>query len=192
MISKKGLGLATEIIIMAIVISVILLFLGIGLLVVIHACIVGRSIRNNTATERGNNSSTETLTEDDIEKLPSYDFIAKSKGSSPVDCAVCLDNFKVGDKCRQLPICKHSFHAQCVDEWILKKPICPICRTTADSRRLVSGEESSRFSDDTQTTEFSSSNLSDSSIQISAGNSHRIEIRDNTLLSHEFTVSQSD
>lgn len=199
MFRNKDFGLAAEIIVMAIVISVILLFVGIGLLVVIHACLVQRSIRHNPATDdnqRGNNNNPATLTKDDIEKLPSYEFIAKSRGSSPVDCAVCLDNFKVGDKCRLLPICKHSFHAKCVDEWILKKPICPICRTTADSRRFVAvGEESSHFSDDVQTTELSSS-VSDASFQLSAGNSHRIDISD-TLLSDfygtdELTLNPTD
>lgn len=150
--SSKDIGLATEIIIMAIVISVILLFVGIGLLVLIHACVVGRSFRNNSAAERGSPERRINMSQDDLEKLPSYDFIAKSKGSSPVDCAVCLENFKVGEKCRLLPICKHSFHAHCVDEWLVKIPICPICRTSAaDSKKSrpgqAIGEESSHFSD---------------------------------------------
>ncbi|XP_002517352.3 RING-H2 finger protein ATL39 [Ricinus communis] len=152
--SNNNLGLAAEIIIMAIVVSVILLFVGIGLLVFIHACIIGRSFRNNDPANDPTGSTdspgrTTSISADDLEKLPSFDFIAKSKGSSPVDCAVCLDNFRAGDKCRLLPICKHSFHAQCVDEWLLKTPICPICRASAGSRRggVAIGEESSHLSD---------------------------------------------
>ncbi|KAH7577378.1 hypothetical protein JRO89_XS01G0242300 [Xanthoceras sorbifolium] len=133
---------------MAIIISVILLFLGIGALIFIHICVVARTFRrgfsNGRMGERGSIGST-SMSRDDVEKLPCYDYIAKSKGSSPVDCAVCLDDFKKGDKCRLLPICNHSFHAKCVDEWLLKNPNCPICRSTANSRRF--GEESSRFSD---------------------------------------------
>ena len=43
---------------------------------------------------------------DDLEKLPCYDYVDNSKGnntSSPVDCAVCLENLITGDKCRFLP-----------------------------------------------------------------------------------------
>ncbi|RVX08753.1 putative RING-H2 finger protein ATL49 [Vitis vinifera] len=165
--STDVVGAATQIIVMAIVISLILLFLGIGVLVIIHVCIVGRAFRggfgNGRMVERGNPRST-SMSLDDLDKLPCFHFQAKEKGSSsPVDCAVCLDNFKMGDKCRLLPLCNHSFHAQCVDSWLLKTPICPICRTSADFRKgsLVSGEESSHFSDtgnelrESQTTERS-------------------------------------
>lgn len=137
---------------MAIIISVIFLFLGIGALIFIHVCIVARTfraglIRNNVGgvmVERSSIGST-SMSRDDVEKLPCYEYLAKSKGSSPIECAVCLDNFNKGDKCRLLPICNHSFHAQCVDAWLLTNSNCPICRSTANSRRF--GEESSRFSD---------------------------------------------
>ncbi|KAK4346314.1 hypothetical protein RND71_032653 [Anisodus tanguticus] len=44
--------------------------------------------------ERGNFGSN-SMSQEDIEKLPCFDFQAKEKGiSSPVDCAICLDNFK--------------------------------------------------------------------------------------------------
>ncbi|KAH9790603.1 RING-type domain-containing protein [Citrus sinensis] len=145
-------NLASKVMVMAIIISVIFLFLGIGALIFIHVCIVARTfraglIRNNVAgamVERSSIGST-SMSRDDVEKLPCYEYLAKSKGSSPIECAVCLDNFNKGDKCRLLPICNHSFHAQCVDAWLLTNPNCPICRSTANSRRF--GEESSRFSD---------------------------------------------
>ena len=154
--STDILGVAVRIMIMAIVISLMLLFLGIGVLVFIHVCIVGRAFRRGRGFGNGNSSIAErrsprntSMSIDDLDKLPCFHFQAKEKGSSPVDCAVCLDNFKIGEKCRLLPLCNHSFHAQCVDSWLLKTPICPICRTSADFRKgvLVSGEESSRFSD---------------------------------------------
>ncbi|KAJ0112682.1 hypothetical protein Patl1_02717 [Pistacia atlantica] len=146
--NDEALHLATEVMVMALVISVVLLFLGIGVLIFIHICVVGRTFRRgfgNGGNVDGGSNGSMSMSRDDIEKLPCFDYIAKSKGSSPVDCAVCLDNFKKGDKCRLLPLCNHSFHAQCVDAWLLKNPNCPICRSMADSRRF--GEESSRFSD---------------------------------------------
>ncbi|KAF8407936.1 hypothetical protein HHK36_007076 [Tetracentron sinense] len=151
--SNKVLGVATQILVMGIVISVILLFVGIGFLVLIHVCIVGRAFRRGFSStgnmvERGSIGST-SMSHDDLEKLPCFDFKAREKGSSPVDCAVCLENFKMGDKCRLLPKCNHSFHAQCIDSWLLKTPICPICRTSVDSQKgsMVSSEETNRSTD---------------------------------------------
>ncbi|KAA8548083.1 hypothetical protein F0562_004656 [Nyssa sinensis] len=139
--------------VMVIVISVILLFVGIGVLILIHVCIVGRAFRRgfgNTSTVENGRFGSRSMSQDDLEKLPCFDFKGGEKGSSTVDCAVCLDNFKVGDKCRLLPQCRHSFHAQCVDSWLLKTPICPICRTSADAGQKGgsdSGQEISHFSD---------------------------------------------
>jgi hypothetical protein len=70
-----------------------------------------------------------------LKKLPCYDYVARENISDSLDCAICLENFIIGDKCRLLPICKHSFHTQCVDKWLLKKPICPICRSKVCRRR---------------------------------------------------------
>ncbi|KAA8548081.1 hypothetical protein F0562_004658 [Nyssa sinensis] len=124
-----------------------------NVLVLIHVCIVGRAFRRgfgNTSTVENGRFGSRSMSQDDLEKLPCFDFKGGEKGSSTVDCAVCLDNFKVGDKCRLLPQCRHSFHAQCVDSWLLKTPICPICRTSADAGQKGgsdSGQEISHFSD---------------------------------------------
>ncbi|KAJ2305048.1 hypothetical protein IWW55_002135, partial [Coemansia sp. RSA 2706] len=43
------------------------------------------------------------------------------------NCAVCLDDFAVGDKVRQLP-CQHYFHVSCIDPWLRKNSaVCPLC-----------------------------------------------------------------
>ncbi|CDP02131.1 unnamed protein product [Coffea canephora] len=88
------------------------------------------------------------MSREELEKLPCFDFKAKEiKGAtpspSPADCAVCLEGFKAGEKCRLLPLCCHSFHAECVDMWLLRTALCPICRGSADFNRAV--EESSRY-----------------------------------------------
>lgn len=145
---------ATQIMVMAIILSVILLFVGIGMLVIVHVCIVGRAFRRGfgdvSVVERAGSGNT-SMSRDDLEKLPSYEYVSKDedRASSPAgECAVCLETFKMGEKCRLLPLCKHSFHTQCVDEWLLRTPICPICRTLVGSRKGGGGgEESGCFSD---------------------------------------------
>ena len=43
-------------------------------------------------------------------------------------CSVCMDRSELQDDLRILP-CSHSFHAKCVDTWIINKKTCPLCRT---------------------------------------------------------------
>ncbi|RDY10175.1 RING-H2 finger protein ATL47, partial [Mucuna pruriens] len=138
--------------IMEIVISLIILFGGIAVLVVIHVCVVGRAFRGDNnrgsdqATQEGPNMSDMKTMFDgdnigDLNKLPCFVYEEPERGYSLVDCAVCLDNFKVGDACRLLPNCGHSFHVLCIDSWILQTPVCPICRTFVHSRLLLPSKQ---------------------------------------------------
>ncbi|WOL04998.1 RING-H2 finger protein ATL74-like [Canna indica] len=72
------------------------------------------------------------LSLDELEKTPCYEFKVGEKMSDTTDCAVCLESFQVGERCRLLTACRHSFHAQCVDSWLLKSSICQICRRSAN------------------------------------------------------------
>ena len=57
------------------------------------------------------------------------------------ECAVCLSQFERGDLVRMLP-CRHEFHADCIDKWLLEKDRrCPCCRTSARSRIVKMKEE---------------------------------------------------
>ncbi|XP_073355799.1 E3 ubiquitin-protein ligase Os03g0188200-like [Aegilops tauschii subsp. strangulata] len=62
---------------------------------------------------------------------------ALADGDQPPDdtdthttCAVCLTEYMDGDELRRLPGCKHAFHRLCVDEWLRRRPSCPLCRTS--------------------------------------------------------------
>jgi E3 ubiquitin-protein ligase ATL10/75/76/77/78 len=48
-------------------------------------------------------------------------------GGTPV-CAICLADLQPGDRVRVLPKCNHSFHARCVDRWLVARSTCPTCR----------------------------------------------------------------
>eukprot|EP01097_Dermamoeba_algensis_P007226 TRINITY_DN4532_c0_g1_i2.p1 TRINITY_DN4532_c0_g1~~TRINITY_DN4532_c0_g1_i2.p1 ORF type:complete len:398 (-),score=70.27 TRINITY_DN4532_c0_g1_i2:229-1422(-) len=42
-------------------------------------------------------------------------------------CAICLGEYEEKEVLRFLP-CKHHFHAECVDTWLLKNASCPLCK----------------------------------------------------------------
>ncbi|KAL7133984.1 hypothetical protein ABFS83_12G175900 [Erythranthe nasuta] len=46
----------------------------------------------------------------------------------PADCAICLSMFQEGDKVKVLPLCRHGFHSDCVDKWLITRSTCPLCR----------------------------------------------------------------
>lgn len=130
--------------VMEIIISVVLLFVGIAILIIIHVCVVGRAFRGDPAEGRGSAPPRfdrfPSMNPEEIKKLPCFDYMVeeKEKGNemNVVECAVCLEIFIGGEKCRILPMCNHCFHAECIDSWLLKTAACPICRTAANSSQF--------------------------------------------------------
>ncbi|KAK7324583.1 hypothetical protein VNO77_28257 [Canavalia gladiata] len=45
------------------------------------------------------------------------------------DCAICLEDFELGQFCQVFPVCSHIFHSNCIDNWLQKKLTCPVCRS---------------------------------------------------------------
>lgn len=42
-------------------------------------------------------------------------------------CSVCLGELEAGEEARQLP-CGHNFHKRCIDVWLGRSCVCPMCR----------------------------------------------------------------
>ncbi|KAL6497462.1 hypothetical protein OROGR_029391 [Orobanche gracilis] len=130
--------------VMEIIVSVILLLVGIAVLIIIHVCVVGRAFRGHPINSNPIRAEViEGLDPDDIKILPCFDFGDGAVGSEDfVECAVCLDSFNAGDKCRILPKCNHIFHGDCVDSWLLKTGACPVCRTGVRTTEVVQDRSS--------------------------------------------------
>ena len=70
---------------------------------------------------KNNNEENEILNEfEEIELNEQF------KNEDEIRCAICLENFSIGDKICYLP-CVHSFHSSCIKNWIRIKNKCPIC-----------------------------------------------------------------
>ena len=55
------------------------------------------------------------------------DNVEDSGPTSDATCAICIENYKSGDELRSLP-CEHKFHKECVDNWLVVKNNCPVCK----------------------------------------------------------------
>jgi len=42
-------------------------------------------------------------------------------------CAICLEDFAGSTSVKVLP-CRHGFHVPCIDEWLARSDLCPICK----------------------------------------------------------------
>ncbi|GJN22148.1 hypothetical protein PR202_gb09689 [Eleusine coracana subsp. coracana] len=129
--------------------SVIVLVAGVVVMLVLHILVVVWALRRGLALRRAPpprdeeraSKAAEGLSAEELGELPCHEHERKA-GAGAGDCAVCLEAFQVGDRCRVLPSCEHGFHAQCVDSWLRKSRVCPICRAevVVVGRGKVAGE----------------------------------------------------
>lgn len=54
-------------------------------------------------------------------------------------CSICLDNLTA--KSHMKTMCNHTFHQECIEQWLCDKTTCPACRRhvgkiVMDSRKL--------------------------------------------------------
>lgn len=71
-----------------------------------------------------------------IQHLPVglYDGCKKAR-----ECVICMIEFNVGDSVRYLP-CMHTYHCQCIDDWLMRSLTCPSCLEPVDAALLQSYE----------------------------------------------------
>jgi len=75
------------------------------------------------ASSRDIDNNTAAWVVDDVTKLP----------DELRSCCVCLEDVNVGARVRTLP-CLHTFHADCAEEWLKKKKVCPLCQFSIDGQ----------------------------------------------------------
>ncbi|KRW99669.1 hypothetical protein PPERSA_03470 [Pseudocohnilembus persalinus] len=69
------------------------------------------------------------ISKQDLKSKMQSTFYKQSDNSKEEDrtCLICQDDFQNLEKIRNLP-CSHRFHEKCVDEWLSRNAVCPICR----------------------------------------------------------------
>lgn len=69
------------------------------------------------------------LSRQDLVKLETcrYKKPAQVKEGEEDKCPICLVELSEGEDIKNLP-CKHMFHPNCIDTWLVKNSACPICK----------------------------------------------------------------
>lgn len=68
-------------------------------------------------------------TQDIVDGLPLVLYSPEGRdgcGCQETGCAVCLSDFEHDDMLRKLP-CGHHFHRACIDKWLRRNKVCPLC-----------------------------------------------------------------
>mmetsp|Transcript_61218 Transcript_61218/g.132527 ORF Transcript_61218/g.132527 Transcript_61218/m.132527 type:complete len:292 (-) Transcript_61218:177-1052(-) len=66
-------------------------------------------------------------TQEVIESMPMVVYNPKvASVHAESSCAVCLSDFAKDEVLRQLPCC-HNFHRACIDKWLKRNKVCPLC-----------------------------------------------------------------
>ncbi|XP_073002142.1 RING-H2 finger protein ATL56-like [Typha latifolia] len=123
------LSFIIQALVMAVALALFFLFASVAALVLLHLCVVGRALRLRSRRRvfLGEDASPSGLSPADLRELPWFECSALPPW--PPDCAVCLEGICQKERFRKLPSCGHVFHAACVDRWLVRSPVCPICRT---------------------------------------------------------------
>jgi len=71
-----------------------------------------------------------------IQHLPTgnYDGCKKNR-----ECVICMVEFVIGDRVRYLP-CMHTYHTECIDDWLMRSFTCPSCMEPVDAALLITYE----------------------------------------------------
>lgn len=80
-----------------------------------------------------------------VESLPNFKFRVLRGQKEGLNCAVCLNKFKVAKVLRLLSKCKHAFHVECVDSWLDVHSMCPLCCYCMDPEDIFLVEEAKPF-----------------------------------------------
>lgn len=74
----------------------------------------------------GSENQRRGATPEQIDSLPLELVVDKEEEGST--CNICLEDVQIGDEIRKLPNCSHTFHKQCIDQWLSQVASCPVCK----------------------------------------------------------------
>jgi len=67
----------------------------------------------------------------DTTVYPSYTYDGTHVPEDKKTCSICLSDYEVNEDIKLIP-CMHFFHKACIDEWMSRSCVCPICKSKID------------------------------------------------------------
>jgi hypothetical protein len=101
---------------------------------------------NNALSDSSSTLAEKGLTQREIDGLERFTFDPSLNNTEQDQCMVCLDEFQKGDDLRKLS-CAHIFHCGCMDEWLLRSGICPLCKRNAVKSKPTFNQDQNQQSD---------------------------------------------
>jgi hypothetical protein len=84
---------------------------------------------------------------DIVRDLPVRVVERRGRGMEMQSCTVCMSEFEVGENIKALPCCKfhlvHEFHVTCIDHWLSRSQLCPLCKANVPDTFLRARQLSS-------------------------------------------------
>mmetsp|Transcript_21787 Transcript_21787/g.35229 ORF Transcript_21787/g.35229 Transcript_21787/m.35229 type:complete len:219 (+) Transcript_21787:174-830(+) len=94
-------------------------------------------------------------------------------------CTVCQEKYEIGDKVTHLP-CGHTFHRECIIQWLKQKNSCPLCRAKVDNEDDQKAE-SGNLNEDDQKDKSGNLNAGDTSEEKDSQKQGQIEENSQTI-----------
>ena len=66
-----------------------------------------------------------------LQNLPTHELRSLPSNPEAARCMICLNDYVIGDIVKTLP-CFHMFHPDCVNEWLKRSKLCPLCKTSVE------------------------------------------------------------
>ncbi|CAM6060271.1 unnamed protein product [Sphagnum tenellum] len=128
-------GLAMWITIVVALSSSAVLFVSVGTCIYVLHHRTGREDGNVLLDFEGIATSEVTLGQERLDTVvvSTFPLLAFEGGlflEEEARCCICLSRYSVGELLRQIPICKHVFHENCILEWFQTHSSCPLCRVS--------------------------------------------------------------
>ncbi len=78
---------------------------------------------------------------DFLMEMETIQFNSRNNEFNQQDCIICLDPFLIGKFIKRIPICRHYFHAECINKWFESKiseheQKCPQCNMALVTKEM--------------------------------------------------------